>query len=126
MDLTKYLVGQVKLSEPERVEFLRRYCPTARDEDWEVQIAGLRVQIIKGDDHRRRRAQVRHRGRTSADGSVAALLGASPGASTAVAIMLDLIARCFPDRWKTPEWQRTLARWMPSRDVSESVSGAAS
>ncbi len=126
MDLTKYLVGQVMLSEPERVELLRRYCPTARDQDWELQIAGLRVQIIKSDGHGGGELKFGTEVVTSADGSVAALLGASPGASTAVAIMLDLIARCFPDRWSTPEWQRTLARWLPSRDVSQSVSGAAS
>ena len=115
MDLTKYLVGQVMLSERERVELLRRYCPTARDEDWEVQIAGLRVQIIKSDGHGGGELKFGTEVVTSADGSVAALLGASPGASTAVAIMLEVIARCFPDRWKTPEWQRTLARWIPSR-----------
>jgi malate dehydrogenase (quinone) len=42
---------------------------------------------------------------TAGDGSLAVLLGASPGASTAVSIMLDLIQRCFSEHEKTTEWQ---------------------
>jgi malate dehydrogenase (quinone) len=114
MDLTRYLVGQAMLSTEERVDLLRRYCPSARDEDWEVQIAGLRVQIIKSDGEGGGELKFGTEVVTSADGSIAALLGASPGASTAVAIMIDLIQRCFPDRWATTAWRSTLARWIPS------------
>ncbi len=114
LDLTKYLVGQVMLSTEERVELLRRYCPTARDEDWEVQVAGLRVQIIKSDGHGGGELKFGTEVVTSADGSIAALLGASPGASTAVSIMLELIARCFPAQWQSAAWQNTLAHWIPS------------
>ena len=113
-DLTKYLVGQALLSTEERVDLLRRYCPSARDEDWEVQIAGLRVQIIKSDGEGGGELKFGTEVVTSADGTVAALLGASPGASTAVAIMLELLQRCFPEKWASTEWRRRLARWIPS------------
>jgi malate dehydrogenase (quinone) len=114
MSLTKYLVGQAMLSTEERVELLRRYCPMARDEDWEVQIAGLRVQIIKSDGKGGGDLKFGTEVVTSADGTVAALLGASPGASTAVAIMIELLQRCFPDRWATTEWRSRLAALIPS------------
>ena len=51
---------------------------------------------------------------SSADGTVAALLGASPGASTAVSIMIELLQQCVPARWATPEWRRRIATWIPS------------
>lgn len=113
-DLTKYLVGQAMLSVEERVALLRRYCPTARDADWEVQVAGLRVQIIKRDADGGGELKFGTEVVTSADGSVAALLGASPGASTAVAIMIELLARCFPEKWASADWRGRLARWIPS------------
>jgi malate dehydrogenase (quinone) len=95
-DLTRYLVGQAMLSEEEREAMLRRFYPRARGDDWEVQVAGLRVQIIKRDGRGGGDLKFGTEVVTSADGTIAALLGASPGASTAVAIMLDVLARCFP------------------------------
>lgn len=94
-DLTRYLVGQATLSVEERIALLREYCPTAQADDWQLQVAGLRVQIIKGAGDGHGELRFGTEVVTSADGSIAALLGASPGASTAVAIMHDLIARCF-------------------------------
>jgi malate dehydrogenase (quinone) len=114
LDLTRYLVGQAMLSTEERVGLLRRYCPSARDEDWEVQIAGLRVQIIKSDGQGGGELKFGTEVVTSADGTVAALLGASPGASTAVSIMIELLQRCFPAQWATTEWRRRIATWIPS------------
>lgn len=99
VELTRYLVGQALLSHQERVALLRRYCPTAAADDWEHVVAGLRVQIIKSDGHGGGELKFGTEVVTSADGTVAALLGASPGASTAAAIMLELIERCFPGRW---------------------------
>ncbi len=92
-DLTRYLVGQATLSVDERIALLREYCPTAIADDWELQVAGLRVQIIKGTGDGGGELKFGTEVVTSADGSIAALLGASPGASTAVAIMHELIAR---------------------------------
>ncbi len=113
-DLTQYLVGQAMLSTDERLAILRKYCPTAREEDWEVQVAGLRVQIIKADARGRGELKFGTEVVTSADGSIAALLGASPGASTAVAIMLELLERCFPERFASAEWQARCRRLLPS------------
>ncbi len=113
LELTRYLVGQAMLSTEERVAMLRRYCPSARADDWEVQVAGLRVQIIKSDGQGGGDLKFGTEVVTSADGTIAALLGASPGASTAVAIMLELLARCFPARWASPAWRATLATLVP-------------
>jgi malate dehydrogenase (quinone) len=114
IELTQYLVGQAMLSAEERLGLLRRYCPMAREEDWEVQVAGLRVQIIKADAQGRGELKFGTEVVTSADGSIAALLGASPGASTAVAIMLEVVERCFPERWCSPEWQSRARQLLPS------------
>lgn len=113
-ELTQYLVGQAMLTVEERIGLLRRYCPMAREDDWEVQVAGLRVQIIKADGRGRGELKFGTEVVTSEDGSIAALLGASPGASTAVAIMLELLARCFPERWRSPEWQARCRQLLPS------------
>lgn len=109
-DLTRYLVGQAMLSAEQRVDMLRRFCPSANDDDWEVQIAGLRVQIIKRDAKGGGELKFGTEVVTGADGTVAALLGASPGASTAVAIMIELLARCFPGHWETDAWRARLAQ----------------
>jgi len=114
LDLTRYLVGQAMLSVEERMALLRRYYPGARDEDWEVQIAGLRVQIIKSDGQGGGELKFGTEVVTSADGTIAALLGASPGASTAVSIMLELLERCFPNAWRSAAWRERLGRVLPS------------
>ncbi len=113
LDLTRYLIGQAMLSTDERVDMLRRYCPRADGDDWEVQVAGLRVQIIKSDGKGGGDLKFGTEVVTSADGTIAALLGASPGASTAVSIMLELLARCFPAAWSSPAWQARLAELLP-------------
>ena len=93
MELTKYLIGQVMQSQDDRVNALREFLPTARGEDWVLEIAGQRVQIIKPDAKAGGKLEFGTEIVRSADGSLAALLGASPGASTAVSIMLELIVR---------------------------------
>jgi malate dehydrogenase (quinone) len=72
------------------------------------------VQIIKSDGHGGGELKFGTEVVTSADGSIAALLGASPGASTAVAIMLELLQRCFRDKWATTAWRSRLAALIPS------------
>lgn len=118
LDLTQYLVGQVLLDKEERMAMLRSYYPDAKDQDWEAHIAGQRVQIIKRDKDRGGRLQFGTEIVTGEDGSIAALLGASPGASTAVAIMLDLLTACFPEQMKTAQWQATLKQLVPSFGLS--------
>ena len=96
IDLTKYLIGQVLQKQDDRVNALREFVPTARSEDWVLEIAGQRVQIIKPDSKAGGRLEFGTEIVRSADGSLAALLGASPGASTAVSIMLELITKGTP------------------------------
>lgn len=115
LDLTAYLVGQAMLSVDERISLLRKYYPAADPDDWEVQVAGLRVQIIKSDGNGLGELKFGTEVVACADGSIAALLGASPGASTAVSIMLELLERCFTERWKSAEWRARLATVLPSR-----------
>ncbi|RYZ17136.1 MAG: malate:quinone oxidoreductase [Chitinophagaceae bacterium] len=114
LPLTKYLIDQVRLTPEARLDALREYYPGARAEDWELAIAGYRVQVIKKDEEEGGVLEFGTEVVSAADGSIAALLGASPGASTAVSIMLDLLQRCFPQRLASEEWQQKLRRLVPS------------
>ncbi len=104
-DLVKYLVDQVLQSDADRMEALRAYVPQAKQEDWRLVTAGQRVQIIKNDELEGGVLRLGTEVVTSADGSISALLGASPGASTAPPIMLELMAKAFPEQMRSPEWQ---------------------
>ena len=112
--LTKYLIEQVRQSPEDRLEALKKFVPTAKMEDWKLEEAGQRVQIIKKDHDHGGVLEFGTEIVSSADGSIAALLGASPGASTAVSIMLDLLKRCFKDQVNTTEWQEKLKGMIPS------------
>ncbi|WP_342332527.1 malate:quinone oxidoreductase [Pedobacter sp. FW305-3-2-15-E-R2A2] len=114
LPLTKYLINQVRQSPEDRMEALREYLPTAKMEDWELETAGQRVQVIKKDEEHGGILEFGTEVVTAADGSIAALLGASPGASTAVSIMITLMERCFGDKVKSPEWQAKLKQMIPS------------
>ncbi|RTY92381.1 malate:quinone oxidoreductase [Flavobacterium sp. GT3R68] len=114
LPLTKYLIDQVRQSPEERMEALREYVPTAVMEDWELETAGQRVQVIKKDVDGGGVLEFGTEVVTKADGSLAVLLGASPGASTATSIMMDLLQRCFKDKINTPEWQSKLKEMIPS------------
>ncbi len=111
--LTRYLIQQLRLTPEDRLESLREYVPTARLEDWELLEAGQRVQVIKKDNKAGGVLEFGTELVVSADGTVAALLGASPGASTAAAVMLDLIRKCFPDRWNKG-WSEQVRDIFPS------------
>ena len=114
LPLTRYLIDQVRQSPEDRLEALKEYLPSARMEDWELETAGQRVQVIKKDEKHGGILEFGTEVVTAADGSIAALLGASPGASTAVSIMITLMERCFKDQIKTPEWQQKLKAMIPS------------
>jgi len=114
MALTKYLIQQVRLKPEEKLEVLKEFYPDAKMGDWELAIAGQRVQVIKknaeGDGVLEFGTELVH----AADGSVAALLGASPGASTAVSVMLELLKKCFPEQMGTAQWQSKIREMIPS------------
>ncbi|MBV7677366.1 malate:quinone oxidoreductase, partial [Listeria monocytogenes] len=78
MSLTKYLVSQLMLSNDERMDDLRVFFPNAKNEDWEVITAGQRVQVIKDTEDSKGNLQFGTEVITSDDGTLAALLGASP------------------------------------------------
>lgn len=112
--LTKYLVNQVMQSPEDRFESLQAYYPEARFEDWDLKIAGQRVQIIKKGADGKGRLQFGTEIVSAADGKLAALLGASPGASTSVSIMLNVLQRMFPNQLKSTAWQSKLKEMIPS------------
>ena len=112
--LTKYLIDQVRQSPEDRFKTLQDYFPEARFEDWELAEAGQRVQVIKHDAKEGGVLEFGTEVVHADDGSIAALLGASPGASTSVSIMLSVIEQCFPARVKSPEWQSKLREMIPS------------
>ena len=114
MDLTRYLIKEVMQSEAQRLETLRGFYPEAKAEDWRLEVAGQRVQIIKKDAKKGGILQFGTELVAAADGSIAALLGASPGASVTVSIMLDLIHRCFPQQAKSESWTSKLDEIFPA------------
>lgn len=110
--LEKYLIGQLLESEQQRFAALRDYFPNAKESDWRIDVAGQRVQIVKKDPKHGGILQFGTEIVGSADGSIVALLGASPGASTSVAVMLDVLERCFAARLN--EWTNKLSEMIPS------------
>jgi malate dehydrogenase (quinone) len=112
--LTKYLISQVLQSPADRLNALKDYVPMAKAEEWDLDIAGQRVQVIKKDAKHTGVLEFGTEVVTAADGSIAALLGASPGASTSVPIMIQLIERCFKNHAKTDAWQQKLKQMIPS------------
>jgi len=112
--LTKYLIGQVLQSSWSRFCAVREFMPSARFKHWDLQIAGQRVQVIKKDPKKGGILQFGTEVVAAHDGSLAALLGASPGASTAVAIMLEILERCFGAQMATDAWQSKLREMIPS------------
>ncbi len=112
--LTKYLIQQVMQSPEDRLAALKEYFPEAQIDDWELEVAGQRVQVIKKDDEEGGVLEFGTEVVSAADGSIAALLGASPGASTAVSIMLDLMKKCFPNQLSSADWQQKLRKMIPS------------
>ncbi len=110
--LISYLVGELLKNHKKKVDSLRVFMPTAKDEDWEIIQAGQRAQVMKKDPDKGGILQFGTEVVTGADGTIAGLLGASPGASTAVSIMLGLLKTCFPDR--IDAWEPRLRELIPS------------
>jgi malate dehydrogenase (quinone) len=114
LDLLKYLVGQVLESQRKRFATLQNFFPHANKDDWRLEVAGQRVQVIKRG---RRELGTLEFGTDivhSADGTLAALLGASPGASTSVAIMVGVLERCFEPEMKHDGWAPKIKQMIPS------------
>jgi malate dehydrogenase (quinone) len=111
-DLTKYLVSQVLESDDGRFASLLEFFPSAKKADWRLEVAGQRVQVIMPDDKATGKLQFGTEVVTAGDGSLAAVLGASPGASTSVSIMLGVLKKAFAS--KLPDWTGKLTEMIPS------------
>ncbi|CRM84295.1 malate dehydrogenase (quinone) [Pseudomonas marginalis] len=112
--LVEYLAGQLMLSDDDRFKALQEYFPNAKQSDWRLWQAGQRVQIIKRDEEQGGVLKLGTEVVSSADNTIAGLLGASPGASTAAPIMLTVLQKVFKDKVATPEWQAKLHQIVPS------------
>ncbi len=120
-DLLRYLIKEVLKNQKARMKSLREYFPNARDEDWELAYAGQRVQIIKKHPNKIGKLEFGTEVLATEDKTLAALLGASPGASVAVAAMIELLESCFPEKMarkeegKEGEWRTKLGQMIESQ-----------
>lgn len=121
LSLVRYLIGQLAASRTEKFASLREFYPDSDPADWYRITAGQRVQVIKKGPNGGS-LQFGTEVVAAADGSIAGLLGASPGASTAVPIMLGLVAQCFPQRMAA--WTPTIKKMVPSfgQNLSDDLS----
>ncbi len=112
LDLIRLLVSQVTATRKKRLAMLRDFAPSVNLEDWTMITAGQRAQIVKRDPVTGKGVlQFGTEVVAAQDGSIAAVLGASPGASTAPAILLELLERSFPHRWHY--WTTILRELIP-------------
>ena len=111
--MIQYLIEQLQQDDQDRFECLKSFFPEAQLRDWELSVAGQRVQIIK----RTSQGGTLKMGTevvSASDGSLAALLGASPGASIAITIMLEVLSSCWSEKMSTDQWQKKLLKLFPS------------
>lgn len=111
--LTKYLIEQVRMDHSDRMEELRKFVKDAKSADWDLKVAGQRVQIIKRDEEEGGTLEFGTEVVHSKEGRITALLGASPGASVAVDIMIDLLHFAYPEKAKSKEWMQKLSEMVP-------------
>ncbi|MDO5663449.1 MAG: malate:quinone oxidoreductase [Brachybacterium sp.] len=116
LDLMTYLAGELVASSARRFTALQEFMPSADPADWEQVTAGQRVQVIAPDPQKVGVLQFGTQLISAADGSIAGMLGASPGASTATGIMIRLLTSSFPQR--VDAWRDTLHRMVPSLQTS--------
>jgi len=114
LDLTKYLINEALQNHDQRLKTLRTFIQETESHDWKLAHAGIRVQIIKPDSQKWGKLEFGTEIVSSGDGTLAALLGASPGASISVKAMLEVIERCFPKQFHSSSWQNTVRSMIPS------------
>ena len=123
LPLTKYLIKQVSMSFDDRMNALRHFIKDAKNEDWEILVAGQRVQTIKKDVAEGGVLEFGTEIVRCKSGQITCLLGASPGASTSVSVMLDVLEHSFPDVTDTENAKRLLKEMVPfwNNEVSETL-----
>lgn len=112
LSLIKYLVGELVKSKDQQFDSLREFVPNAKPSDWKLIVAGQRAQVIKRNEAGLGTLQFGTEVVSSSDGTIAGLLGASPGASTSVHIMLEVLEKAYPERFAS--WQPKLKKMIPS------------
>jgi malate dehydrogenase (quinone) len=110
--LITYLLGELLASKSKKFRSLQAFMPTARPDDWYLITAGQRAQVMKKDEKKGGVLQFGTEVIAAADGTIAGLLGASPGASTAVPIMIDVLKKCFPQEFS--QWEPQISGLIPS------------
>jgi len=128
LDLTRYLIKGTMQSHKERVAALAQFFADAKENEWTLETAGHRVQIIKHCDHKGGKLEMGTEIISSRDGTLAALLGASPGASISVQAMIEVIEKCFKKQVRTADWKHKMREMIPSYgeslDDNETLLGA--
>ncbi|WP_026450180.1 malate dehydrogenase (quinone) [Aequorivita capsosiphonis] len=121
--LTKYLIEQVRMGHDDRMNELQKFVKDAKAEDWELKVAGQRVQIIKRDKKEGGILEFGTEVVHSKDGRITALLGASPGASVAVDIMIELLHFAYPEKAESSEWKEKFSEMVPfwNKEIAENV-----
>ena len=114
IDLTRYLIKGALQSHKERVATLLDFYADAKENEWSLESAGHRVQIIKQCDNKGGKLEFGTEIITSKDGTLASLLGASPGASISVQAMIEVLERCFKKQCKSAEWLHKMKEMIPS------------
>ncbi len=123
LPLTKYLIQQVSMNHSDRMEELRKFIKGANADDWHLRTAGQRVQIIKKDEKEGGILEFGTEVIHSKDGKITALLGASPGASVAVDIMIDVLHFAYPQLAKSEQWKEKMSELVPfwNREIEKHV-----
>lgn len=114
LPLTKYLIKQLAMSHEDRMDDLRKFVKDAKNKDWELKVAGQRVQVIKKDQFENGVLEFGTEVVSSTDGRITCLLGASPGASTSVHIMLKVLDKAFPDLLTSEKSTELLNKMVPT------------
>lgn len=113
LSLIQYSIQQVMMDKSDRMEELRKFVPDAKDEDWDLELAGKRVQVIKDtEEHGRGFIQFGTEIVHSEDDSVIAMLGESPGASVSVSVALEVLENNFSQY--IDKWDDKLKEMIPS------------
>lgn len=123
--LTEYLIGQVLQSSSHQFGVLQGFFPNAARGDWKEAVAGQRVQIIKPNPDGGGTLEFGTEIVPAADKSLVALLGASPGASTAAFIAMEVLRACFADRLTEDGWLPALKRMIPTYGIDLKVDAQA-
>jgi malate dehydrogenase (quinone) len=124
LTLVRYLITELFASRRKKFAQLLRFYPNARFDQWELIPAGQRAQMVTPDDEHRGALRSGTELVVAADGTIAGLLGASPGASTAVPIILDVLARCFPEQWQD-SWRTRIDEAIPAHALDKHWTSAA-